>query len=67
MSHELERDFINALLGDWDRAMDRFFDAVDKERRKRDLTDVQVLDALLVGYGWEVAESWDEWITEMNE
>jgi hypothetical protein len=61
------RDFANDVLGDWEAAMDRFFEAVERKMRARDLKPSDVRDALDAGYGAEVAEAWDEWAEEWVE
>lgn len=58
------KSLINAVLSDWDLAMDRFFNRVDRERVERGLTETEVWHAMDEGYGFEVAEAWSEWTRE---
>lgn len=51
----------DAVISDWDQAMDRFFTAVSREALKRNLTSPEVADALAHGYGHDVADEWREW------
>lgn len=53
--------FANHILSDWDEAMDRFFRGVDYKSRCLDLEPNEIRDSLVRGYGYEVAEAWDEW------
>lgn len=52
--------FANRVLGDWDSAINRFFDAVD--RKRGDLTVDQVRESLDIGYGDEIADAWVQWM-----
>lgn len=51
----------NALLGDWNAAMDRFFEAAERERERRGITDEAMAVVLDSGYGDEIADAWREW------
>lgn len=57
-------DFANAVLGDWDAAMDRFFQVVDRQREDCGLTEPDAFKMLNIGYGPEVAEHWCAWYEE---
>lgn len=64
LDHPRIDSFANHVLGDWDTAMDGFFNAVDRKRRARDLNGKAVREALNRGYGHEVGDAWDEWYGE---
>lgn len=59
--------FANRLLGDYDHAMDRFYEAVERRMLGASLTPAQVRRALDLGYGMEVAEGWEEWIADADD
>lgn len=54
--------FANAVLPDYEEAMDRFFDKVQTKALSEGLTDAEVVAALTRGYGYEVSEAWTDWI-----
>lgn len=58
-------DFSNAVLGDWDEAMDKFFRAVEKRRVADGLRRIQTAYALKEGYGTTVADNWLEWSEDL--
>lgn len=62
MSEPHVQSFANHVLGDWDDAMFKFMSAVERKQRARGLTDAEVRTALVIGYGPDVAEQWDEWV-----
>ncbi len=53
--------FANLILSDWEDAMQRFFEAVDRRREEHGLTPAEVAFALDIGYGDEVGDAWREW------
>jgi hypothetical protein len=55
--------FANVVLPEWERLIDQFFQTVDRKRRECGMTEEQARDSLELGYGYEVAEAWDEWIS----
>jgi hypothetical protein len=57
----------NAVSGDWDRAMEKFFDAVERERTQRGMTVEETVKNLKRGYGWDVAEEWENWSGENDD
>ncbi len=54
--------FANHVIGDWENAMERFFSAVDRKAAARGLSDVDVRSALLLGYGGDVVDAWQDWL-----
>ena len=57
----------NAVLCDWDRAMDSFFAEVCKQAYHLNLSRDDIRRELSAGYGEVVLESWDEWIEGLEE
>lgn len=65
MANEQTRiDFANSMLADWNQAMDQFCRAVDRARDRGGMNEADTKAALIVGYGYEVADAWDEWVSE---
>ncbi len=56
--------FANAVLGDWDDAMDKFFRAVEKARQRANLSVREVATVLRDGYGDTTANEWLDWSEE---
>lgn len=54
--------FANAVLYDWQDAMQRFFEKVEDRRERDGLSEDDVRRALDIGYGADVADAWSEWI-----
>ncbi len=59
--------FSNLINSDFEAAMNTFFERVERKAEAKGLSDEDVNRALLVGYGEEVADEWDEWIEEYRE
>ena len=54
------KEMADSLLYDWQCALDRFFDAVEKKREDAEWTVQQMQIALIHGYGHDVAEEYLE-------
>ncbi len=59
--------FANRVLPDWESAIHRFFEEIDRKREDDGLTDDEVERALDIGYGSAVADAWRDWIGESDE
>lgn len=55
-------DLANAVLGDWDDAVAKFFAATKRRMRDSGVTVAQVRDALYLGCGDEIACAWLEYM-----
>lgn len=64
MTEQTRIDVVNSVLADWNQAMDAFFRAVDRARDRAGMNEADAKAALIVGYGYEVADAWDEWVSE---
>jgi len=56
--------FISDIRTDWEIAIEEFFIAVERKRVQKGLTEADVTEALVRGYGWEIANEWDDWAGE---
>ena len=52
----------DALLYDWDNLLDNFFEKVEDLRDRENLDQEQMSRVLTVGYGYEVADAYDDWV-----
>lgn len=56
--------FVLKFHDKWDQFLERFFDTVEKERDKADMTTNEVYEALESHYGSVVSEAWIDWLDE---
>jgi len=66
-SSERRKKFNDAVLADFEQAMDKFYTNAADKATEQGLGPRAVYDALWTGYGSEVADGWIEWYNGRDE
>jgi len=53
--------FANLVVYDYEQAMEKFYEKVAAKANEEGLGPRAVYEALIVGYGSEIADGWSEW------
>jgi hypothetical protein len=61
---EEEVTFARYLLADWTHALHQFFQKVELASERWDMTADEVNTALRLGYGDEIADAWEAWVSD---